>query len=261
MAHGITGARLLCAKALRRMSNELFLAHARAALKRSPRDLEGALNFVFDFHVGDFRIAPIQIRSEIRNLLARLETDRPSTVLEIGTARGGTLFLFTRVAADDATLMSVDLPGGKFGGSRKQHRHRLFMAFAHGKQRLEFLEADSHKDQTRQKIEELCGGRQVDFLFIDGDHSYEGVRRDYELYSPLVRRGGVVAVHDIAPGPRELVGGVPRFWAEIRDSSSSQELVEDWEQGGYGIGVIQVDLRDERGVVPIQDRLGTRTQP
>jgi hypothetical protein len=30
----------------------------------------------------------------------------------------------------------------------------------------------------------------VDFLFIDGDHTYEGVKKDFEMYSPLVRREG-----------------------------------------------------------------------
>jgi len=45
-----------------------------------------------------------------------------------------------------------------------------------------------------------------DFLFIDGDHTYEGVEGDFEMYSPLVRRGGIIAFHDIVPGPPENVG-------------------------------------------------------
>jgi predicted O-methyltransferase YrrM len=39
----------------------------------------------------------------------------------------------------------------------------------------------------------------VDFLFIDADHSYEGVKKDFEMYSPLVRKGGIIAFHDIIP--------------------------------------------------------------
>ena len=37
---------------------------------------------------------------------------------------------------------------------------------------------------------------QLDFVFIDGDHSYEGVMRDLENYYPLVRSGGIVSGHD-----------------------------------------------------------------
>jgi len=37
---------------------------------------------------------------------------------------------------------------------------------------------------------------QIDFLFIDGDHSYEGVKTDFELYSKLLSDKGIIAIHD-----------------------------------------------------------------
>ncbi len=37
---------------------------------------------------------------------------------------------------------------------------------------------------------------QIDFLFIDGDHSYEGVKTDFELYSKLLSDRGIIAIHD-----------------------------------------------------------------
>ena len=39
----------------------------------------------------------------------------------------------------------------------------------------------------------------IDFLFIDGDHSYDGVRKDWDDWTPLVREGGRVALHDAHP--------------------------------------------------------------
>jgi len=36
----------------------------------------------------------------------------------------------------------------------------------------------------------------VDFLFIDGDHSYEGIRGDWEAWSDKITSGGIVALHD-----------------------------------------------------------------
>lgn len=36
----------------------------------------------------------------------------------------------------------------------------------------------------------------IDFLFIDGDHSYEGVKKDFELYSTLVNDNGIIVIHD-----------------------------------------------------------------
>jgi len=37
---------------------------------------------------------------------------------------------------------------------------------------------------------------QIDFLFIDGDHSYEGVKTDFDLYSNLLSDRGIIAIHD-----------------------------------------------------------------
>ena len=76
----------------------------------------------------------------------------------------------------------------------------------------------------------LPGGK-FDFLFIDGDHSYEGVRRDFELYSPLAEVGALVAFHDIVPsipGGHGDPGDVPAFWGEIKNAQTVEaEFVED----------------------------------
>jgi len=81
--------------------------------------------------------------------------------------------------------------------------------------------------------------RPVDFLFIDADHTYEGVRSDYRRYSRLVRPGGLIALHDIVPGDPVGVGGVPEFWSELKNSIPHEEVVEDWAQGGFEIAVIR----------------------
>lgn len=49
--------------------------------------------------------------------------------------------------------------------------------------------------------------RPIDFLFIDGDHQYEQVIRDFEDWSPHVKKGGFIAFHDTYtwPGPTRVV--------------------------------------------------------
>jgi hypothetical protein len=37
----------------------------------------------------------------------------------------------------------------------------------------------------------------IDYLHIDGDHSYEGVKKDFELYSSIVSENGIITIHDI----------------------------------------------------------------
>jgi cephalosporin hydroxylase len=114
---------------------------------------------------------------------------RPRVVLEIGTAGGGTLFLFTRVADSEAKIISVDLPSGPFGGGYPRWKIPLYKSFSKGGQRIYLLRRDSHDPRTVEEVKRILGGGRVDFLFIDGDHTYEGVKRDFEMYSPLVRGG------------------------------------------------------------------------
>ena len=174
-------------------------------------------------------------------LIGILEKIKPRVVLEIGTAKGGTLLLWTRVAADDALIISIDLPGGPFGGGYPLLRKFLYKGFRKAKQRVVLIQGDSHDARTLNKVKSIIGDRKIDFLFIDGDHTYEGVKKDYEMYSCLVKINGVIAFHDIVHGSEELVGGVPRFWEELKEQYDSKriiELVKSWDQGGYGIGIL-----------------------
>jgi hypothetical protein len=54
----------------------------------------------------------------------------------------------------------------------------------------------------------------IDYLHIDGDHHYEGVRLDFDLFAPLVRDGGVITLHDTANYRRPC--GVPQLVEELR---------------------------------------------
>lgn len=200
----------------------------RSRLRRA-RTLREQLELVYGFSYRRLSLRPSQIVAELISFLELVEELRPRAILEIGTGLGGTTVLLTRAAADDAVIVSVDLPIGPTRGP-------LIAAAAREKQRLHSIRADSQDTGTRDLVRALLRGREVDILFIDGDHTSTGVRRDLELYAPLVRTGGWIALHDIVPGPYESVGGVPELWAELRAERETREFVADWEQGGLGIG-------------------------
>jgi predicted O-methyltransferase YrrM len=85
---------------------------------------------------------------------------------------------------------------------------------------------------------QILDGEKLDYLFIDGDHTYAGVKRDFEMYSPLVRSGGQVAFHDIAEHTREPSCEVDKFWNEIKQHYRHREMIENPKQGWAGIGVL-----------------------
>jgi predicted O-methyltransferase YrrM len=73
----------------------------------------------------------------------------------------------------------------------------------------------------------LIGHRSFDFVFLDALHTYEGLRGEWESWSPLVATGGVIAIHDSRPSGRnsEDSGGV-RFTNDAVLLDSGFEVVE-----------------------------------
>ena len=182
--------------------------------------------------------APMQIRNEYIAFLKLIQDCRPQTILEIGTAHGGTLFAFTRVVSSKACLISLDLPQGMYGGRFHWWKIPIYSSFALPNQKLHLIRADSHEQSSLGLVQENIGSRQLDFLFIDGDHTYEGVKQDFEMYSPLVRKSGIIAFHDIVPHTEDKTCGVDRFWNEIKTLHEYTEIVDSWQQKWAGIGII-----------------------
>jgi cephalosporin hydroxylase len=155
---------------------------------------------------------------------------RLDVVLEIGVRRGGTSAHWcglarTRVVGVDWTGKdSLGVAGTQQVADDLQHRFPQYR----------FVCGDSHDPQTVRWVERALDGHPVDLLFIDGDHSYIGVGKDYQMYQHLVRPGGVIAFHDIVDTAfmRRFGHGVYRLWAEL--TGEKREFCVRGEWGGIG---------------------------
>ena len=162
---------------------------------------------------------------EFAALVALVKKQPPTTVVEIGTLKGGTLWAWCRLAVDDAVIVSIDLPGGPFGGGYEEEATDRLRSYAQSSQAVHLIRGDSHDPATLERVTQILGGRGIELLFIDADHTYNGVRRDFELFSPLVRPGGLIAFHDVVLHDDRSCE-VDRLWREVAPRYDHLEFVD-----------------------------------
>jgi predicted O-methyltransferase YrrM len=180
-----------------------------------------------------------QKRRELEALVAFLGSQEIRSVLEIGTGRGATTWLWSRLATPDATIVTVDLPGAPGVGGRSAASARTIRGSARAEQSLHVVEGHSRDAETIERVTQLVGS--CDLLFIDGDHTEHGVRSDWENYSPLAT--GWVVFHDIVPHTGLPGVAVDRLWGELKRDRLHLEIVDPLaDQRGAawaGIGVLK----------------------
>lgn len=199
------------------------------------RSVENIVDNAIDFKTkGLYRIDSVQKREEILALTQAVKSISPKTILEIGTCNGGTFFIWANLASE--LVITCDINKSKI-------RDELYHSFPPPDSNCKVipLAGNSHDREFLETVKNLLNGKQIDFLFIDGDHTKEGVKSDYEMYSPLVRSGGIIAFHDILEKQPIPGNQVFYFWDEIKKSTNTEEFVKDYAQTGFGIGIIHVE--------------------
>jgi predicted O-methyltransferase YrrM len=149
------------------------------------------------------------------------------SILEIGSRYGETL-RFMAASMSGNKIVAVDMPDAEGHGDPNclpMLADRVLWLNTHG-YNIDLIVGDSHHKNT---LEEVKKHGPFDVVFIDGDHSYEGVKQDWEDYGQL---GDMVIFHDIVPGNGL---GVSKLWNEIRDTRYSfQEFIAPDSPMGIG---------------------------
>lgn len=161
-----------------------------------------------------------QLQREFVPLLQLMQTREVKTVLEIGTNKGGTSYAFLKLGCD---VISIDL-----------HRQYEVKKVEREFPKFKFVKADSQSDNRDLDI---LHGRTFDMLFIDGDHSYAGVKADNNRFSWHTNPGGLVVFHDAKDSNlhKKQNNGVPQFWKEIRGEKYVEYFDPTEEWGGIGV--------------------------
>lgn len=162
-----------------------------------------------------------------------VEAIRPDMIVELGTHYGTSYLAFcqtveanqlpTRCFAVDT--WEGDEHAGVYGEEIYEELHgyhsRKYAAFSR-LMRMTFDDAVAY----------FADGS-IDLLHIDGLHTYDAVRHDFETWLPKLSARAVVIFHDTCVREREF--GVWRFWAELRDRYPSFEFTHS-----HGLGIVAV---------------------
>jgi hypothetical protein len=171
----------------------------------------------------------IQKHEELAGFLAIVMDLEPlSTIVEIGALHGGTLWAWQQLGA---RVIGVDLPPAGMPEGPTVNDEGMSVILG-----------DSHDPDTVDALLEELAGEPIDMLFIDGDHTYEGVKADFEMYSPLVREGGVIGFHDICHHPGLPFIEVDRYWLTLH-GDKEEIILPPYTWGG--IGVIHAEQQSE----------------
>jgi cephalosporin hydroxylase len=182
----------------------------------------------------------VQKPSELSDFLTFIQGKKMDVVLEIGSAKGGVFYALCQLADEKATMISLDLPGGPFG-TFTITEDTSFQTFIKPRQTLHRIKKDSHKAATKTELLKILKGKKIDVLFIDGDHTYPGVKKDWEMYSPLVRKGGIIVFHDINFHPRDIAVQVSKLWKEIKPNFKVVEFIDPVDPTWAGIGALEYE--------------------
>jgi cephalosporin hydroxylase len=174
----------------------------------------------------------VQVDYELKSFLAFIEKKQISNYLEIGSAHGDTFFEVVKRLPAGSKAVAIDFPEKSWGLSGSQKN--LIKACGELKGMgydVSFCFGDS-KDQG---IIDLVKA-DYDMVFIDGDHTYEGVKADWLNYGKM---GKYVAFHDIVDSELPNLDGeiikVPSFWNELKKQYMNYEFVDKGSTMGIGV--------------------------
>ena len=128
---------------------------------------------------------------------------RGGAIVEIGSWKGKSIVWLAQGSKDGsgAKVYAID----PFIGAIKNYENGVrkdipVSVLGDFKQALKIAKCEDIVEPIVMKSEEAIKGwnKPIGLIFIDGDHSYGAVKQDFELWSPFLVDGGIIAFHDVA---------------------------------------------------------------
>lgn len=180
----------------------------------------------FDEIFGQVNIVE-QEKSLLFELVNIVENIKPLVIVEIGVNRGGTLNFWRHIIPDNGIVICID--------------NKNLTNFSDNK--IRFVEGNSTYNETYQKFISFLSDREIDFLFIDGGHTYFETKSDFYSYGWHVRNNGLIAFHDtMLDSEGHTVGSTRHFWEEIKTKKRKYwDVIYDKPDVHTGLGILKMN--------------------
>ena len=167
---------------------------------------------------------------------------KPKIFVELGTHSGNSYFSFCQSVLDfklNTKCFAVDSwegdeHTGKYNTSIYKHviknNNRFFSKFS------KLLRMDF--DAANKKFKNGT----IDLLHIDGYHTYEAVKHDFETWLPKLKKNAIIIFHDTNVFAKDF--GVHKFWRELKDRYPKNL---DFSHG-HGLGVINLGVKKNHDI-------------
>lgn len=175
----------------------------------------------------------LQQDSELKPFCTWLSKIAIKNFLEIGTYTGASFTVWDHLSAPGIhiALDSNAQPGIILNAEQLAARQQLLSTL---QPTVHMLIMDSQRYETVQTVRKLLGAQSLDFIFINADHHKGPCMRDLVCYSQFVRKGGVIAFHDIAKFP-----GVNFVWQCTRGRGKlCWEFLDPADPWGIGAVIV-----------------------
>lgn len=173
-----------------------------------------------------------------------IEKLKPSTFVELGTHTGNSYFSFCQSIQDNKTktkAFAVDTwKGDAHAGT---YDDSIFDGV--NRTNLEYSSFSTLLRTTFDSALEQFEDGSVDLLHIDGLHTYEAVKHDFETWLPKMSRKGVVLFHDTNVLRDDF--GVFQLWSELSNKYNTLEFFHS-----NGLGILEIS-QESSAIVPAEE--------
>ncbi len=200
-------------------------------------------------------------------------------IVEIGAWKGKSAIWLAKgsKAGSNVKIYAIDPHTGSSGYKKRYGEVWTFEEFKENIKRANVEDIVVPVVKTSEDAARDWDGKPIELLWVDGEHEYEMVKLDFDLWSPYLIEGGIIAFHDTIrwPGPKRVakdkiynshnfanVGfiGSLTYARKVRVNSLVERLRNRWVLFLKGVYESGLDLRLPKPIEKLAKRIVSLVQ-